>query len=82
MVQPLHKLIVDYNPRNKIKWTKALEEVFYKVQASVNDAPPLYFLDYNAPAFLHTDASDFGIGANLNQVRTNSISNSISNSNS
>jgi hypothetical protein len=35
----------------------------------VNQAPPLYFLDYNAPVFLHTDASDFGIGANLYQVR-------------
>ena len=71
MVQPLHKLIVDYKPRNKIRWTKALEEVFYQVQASVNDAPPLYFLNYNAPVFLHTDASDFGIGANLYQVKDN-----------
>jgi hypothetical protein len=49
MVQQLHKLIVDYKPRNKIKWTEALEEVFYKVQASVKDAPTLYFLECNAP---------------------------------
>jgi hypothetical protein len=43
--------------------------LFDQVQESVNKAPPLYFVDYNAPVYLHTDASDFGIGAHLFQLK-------------
>ena len=71
VVHPLHKLILDYKPRNKIHWTEEFTKLFYTVQESVNKAPPLHFLDYNAPVYLHTDASDYGIGANLFQVRDN-----------
>ena len=71
LVQPLHKLIIEYKPRNKLKWTEELTKLFYQVQENVNNAPPLQFLDYNAPVYLHTDASDYGIGANLFQIRDN-----------
>ena len=69
IVQPLYQCITPYIPRNKVKWTKELERLFYQVQESVNKAPPLYFIDYNAPVYLHTDASDFGIGAHLFQLK-------------
>ena len=69
MVHPLQKLILDYKPRNRIKWTEELKNVFLQVQESVNNAPPLQFVDYEAPVYLHTDASDIGIGADLFQMR-------------
>jgi hypothetical protein len=69
MVHPLHQLLLDYKPRNKIKWTEELKSTFLQIQESVNNAPPLQFVDYEAPVFLHTDASDIGIGADLFQMK-------------
>ena len=59
IVQPLHSLLVPYQPRLKLKWTDELKTLFYRVQESVNTAPPLFFMDVNTPVYLHTDASDF-----------------------
>jgi hypothetical protein len=69
LVQPLHHMISPYKPRNKLKWDDNLLKIFYDVQERVNTAPPLYFLDYNAPVYLHTDASNFGIGSYLFQEK-------------
>lgn len=33
------------------------------------ESPKLFFLDDQAPLFLHTDASDYGIGAYLFQLK-------------
>ena len=33
-----------------------------------NDCPKLFFVDTSAPVFLHTDASNYGIGGYLFQV--------------
>ena len=70
-VQRLHSLLLPYQPRLKRKWTDELKKLFYRVQESVNTAPPLFFMDINAPVYLHADASDFGIGAHLFQVKDN-----------
>ena len=40
IVQPLYQCITPYIPRNKVKWTKELEQLFYQVQESLNKAPP------------------------------------------
>jgi hypothetical protein len=73
MVYPLHQLLLDYKPRNKIKWTDELKKVFIQVQEAVNNAPPLQFVDYDAPVYLHTDASDIGIGADLFQIKGGNV---------
>ena len=51
MVHPLQKLILDYKPRNRIEWAEELKSVFLQVQESVNNAPPLQFVDYEANLF-------------------------------
>ena len=71
IVQPLQQMITPYVPAKKLKWNPQLIELFYQVQKSVNEAPSLFFLDYDAPVYLHTDASDFGIGAYLFQIKDN-----------
>jgi hypothetical protein len=65
---PLQGMIVDYQRTRKLKWTPELSSAFTKVQHAVKDIQMLFFLNEEDPVYLHTDASDHGIGAYLFQV--------------
>jgi hypothetical protein len=69
IVHPLHQLVSPYGPNLKIKWTSETINAFDKIKQSINNCPLLSFLDEHAPVFLHTDASDYGIGAYLFQLK-------------
>jgi hypothetical protein len=66
--KPLRGLLKQYPKSQKIKWLPHLEEAFYNLKDAVWQCPTLFFIDYNAPVFLHTDACNTGIGAYLFQV--------------
>ena len=68
MVQPLHNLLSNYNKRARLKWTQETSDSFLRIQTAIGNCPKLYFIDYNLPISLQTDASDYGIGAHLFQT--------------
>ena len=68
LVQPLHEMIKDYKPRSHLQWTAETLQAFERVRQAINDCPKLHFMDDKSPIYLHTDASDYGVGAYLFQV--------------
>ena len=59
-----------YNKRQdkELVWSEEAIAAFERLQTDVVNCPPLYFRDQTSPIFLHTDASNFGIGAYLFQL--------------
>ena len=47
----------------KIKWTQVLESVFHRVKQMVSTQILLTDLDWNKTFDIHTDASDYHLGA-------------------
>jgi hypothetical protein len=71
ILRPLRKLITPYVKTHTIKWTDLAVEAFNNVKTAINNCQTLYFIDDSAPIYLHTDASDYGIGGYLFQVVDN-----------
>ncbi len=68
MAQPLHQLIPKgATGKHPVQWNEPAEEGFNQLLSAIEKCPTLYFLKNNAEVFLHTDASDNGIGAYLFQ---------------
>jgi hypothetical protein len=71
LVAPLHALLPNYTKKdaNKpVSWTEETRQTFIDTQKAINECPKLFFQDPSAPVFLHTDASNYGIGGYLFQV--------------
>ena len=68
ITQPLQAMVTNYNKNKPLQWTEDLIARFHKVRQTVAECPQLHFIDETLPLFLHTDASDYGIGAYLFQV--------------
>lgn len=68
LAAPLQKLVLDYKPSRKIQWTVETEKAFADLKEAIHECPTLSFLHESAPIYLHTDASDYGIGAYLFQI--------------
>ena len=73
MTAPFHDMIPNYtkNSNKPLDWNEDLENRFIKLQQEVTNCCKLYFIDDNSPIFLHTDASNYGIGGYLYQVKNN-----------
>ena len=56
-------------PMQHIVWTPEAEASFAEIKLRINACPKLFFMDGKLPIFLHTDASDYAIGAYLFQVK-------------
>ena len=69
LAAPLHTLCDNYNKKNPtlIEWTEQLQQQFSAFQDAVATCPKLFFMDDISPIYLHTDASNVGIGAYLHQ---------------
>ena len=68
IVRPLHQMLANYVPSRKLVWTSEAENAFEEIRTKIRECPTLFFVDDSAPIFVHTDASDYGIGAYLFQV--------------
>ena len=68
IVKPLNSLLSNYNRTKKIDWTKESLDAFELIKASVAKCTTMHFLNDTDPVFLHTAASDYGIGGYLFQV--------------
>ena len=71
MAKPLYDMVASAT-KQKIKslpWTPDGHIALKKQKALVNNCPKLYFIDYNLPAVLYSDASNYSHGAYLCQIR-------------
>lgn len=68
LAQPLHVLLTPYQPTHVITWTGNTRKAFQDLKARLHNCPKLSFLDPEAPIYLDTDASDYGIGGHLHQT--------------
>ena len=72
IAKPLQDMIVSYERSKKVIWTPQAEQSFTKMKDAIVNSAKLYFVDDDIernPVFLETDASDYGIGAYLYQVK-------------
>eukprot|EP01033_Poteriospumella_lacustris_P016763 gene16763-11993_t len=67
-VKPLHDMVVDYKKGKPLQWTQELKQRYEQVKEEVANCPTLFFLDPEAPVFVQTDASDYGMGAYIFQI--------------
>jgi hypothetical protein len=67
ITQPLQGMVSNYSKNKPLKWTDELIATFHQVRKTVAECPQLHFIDEKLPLYLHTDASDYGIGAYLFQ---------------
>ena len=67
-LRPLRAMITPYIKGKTLIWTNEAIKAFEKIKEDINNCPSLYFMHSDAPVYLHTDASDYGIGAYLFQV--------------
>ena len=67
-VKPLHALIDNYERTKKIKWTSEAITAFNEVKQQISLGTTMHFMNDFDPIFLHTDASDYGIGGFLFQI--------------
>ena len=70
LTAPFHAMITPYEKSSKkeLIWTPELIQSYEHLLELVSNCPTMYFMDFEAPVFLHTDACDVGIGAYLFQV--------------
>jgi transposase InsO family protein len=68
IAHPLHGMLSNYNRATVLKWTPDLEASFRELQRLISECPTMYFVDPDIPLYLHTDASDYGMGGYLFQI--------------
>jgi hypothetical protein len=68
VVKPLHMLLSNYCKTKKVTWTVEALHAFQEIKKEILKCTTIHFLNDNDPIFLHTDASDYGIGGYLFQL--------------
>jgi hypothetical protein len=71
LAHPLHQMIHNYDKSKaqRLQWTEERVAAFQTLKQSINELPLLFCLDEISPVYLMTDASEYGIGAYLYQLR-------------
>ena len=74
ITQPLNQILTTakYTKKKRnhtIIWTDEAIEAFERIKREINECPKLFFIDDSSPIHLYTDASLYGIGAYLCQLR-------------
>ena len=68
MEHPMRLMIAQYKRTKRFDWTPEGIEAFEAMKKAINDCPKLYFPNETGEVSLHTDASQYGIGAYLFQI--------------
>jgi hypothetical protein len=68
VAHPLQQMLINYSRGTLLMWTQETKEVFSTLMNMVSDCSTMYFVDPDLPLYLHTDASDYGIGGYLFQI--------------
>ena len=70
ILRPLREMSEPFIPKQRLLWTEALITAYQAVRDAFNDLPTMYFINSTWKVYLHTDASDYGVGAYLFQLDT------------
>ena len=65
---PMRQMLAEYKRSKRLTWTPEGEASYEALKKAICDCPKLYFPNTQGDVFLHTDASDYGIGAYLFQL--------------
>ena len=68
VARPLHAMLNGYSRGKLLVWTVELKASFHELQRLINECPTMYFVDPDAQVYVHTDASDYGIGGYMFQI--------------
>ena len=68
VTKPLTRMIEGYERNRRLIWSEQGRTAFKEIKEAINNCPKLFFLDDHSPIFLHTDASDYGLGGYLFQI--------------
>jgi hypothetical protein len=68
VTHPFNEMLVNYNRQTLLKWTEPTKDAFKTLTGLVSNCTTMYFVDPDLPLYLHTDASDYGIGGYLFQM--------------
>jgi hypothetical protein len=68
LMRPLRNILPENN-RQSLKWTAEAITAFEDAKIAVSNCPKLFFMDTEAEVVLCTDASDYGLGAYLYQIK-------------
>ncbi len=71
VVQPLQQMIKNYKKNHKLQWNSEATNAFHEIKSLINACPKIFFVQDDAPIYLHTDASKYAVGAYLFQVVNN-----------
>ena len=61
-------MLLNYNKYKKITWTIEALRAFNLIKFEISKCTTMHFLSDTDPIYLHTDASDYGVGAYLFQL--------------
>ena len=61
-------MLLTYQPTKALTWTPDTEKAFHELRLIISECPTLYFQDPDLPIYVHTDASDYGIGGYSFQI--------------
>ena len=67
-IRPLNEMITDYDRHRRLEWTQEAENSWNSIREDIRKCQTLHFMREDAPVYLHTDASDYGIGGYLFQI--------------
>jgi len=68
IVAPLNAMVEKYEKNKRLVWTPEADAAFIEIKEAIKDCPTVFFPDPKAPIFVHTDASDYGVGGYVFQV--------------
>ena len=70
IVLPLQTLMTmsEQTRKGRLTWTEATLKAFEDIKIAIINCPKLHWLTPGHPVYVHTDASDYGIGAYLFQM--------------
>ena len=61
-------MLAKYNRHARLKWIPEARASYEQLKLAIHGCPRLYYMDDKSPIYLHTDASNYVIGAYLFQV--------------
>jgi RNase H-like domain found in reverse transcriptase len=61
-------LLTNYHKSEKIVWTPEAEQAFDLIKSETAECTTMHFISDTDPIYLHTDASDYGVGGYLFQL--------------
>jgi len=67
-IAPLNMMVQNYDRNRKLEWMEEAEASWNSIREAIRQCQTLHFVRPDCPIFLHTDASDYGIGGYLFQI--------------